>query len=93
MRGTRAQREAEQRNETIKQAIYVIIRRDADKGLSGRAIQRKHNVGYRTVRAALSSTTPPPRKKYRRDRTSLQEFVPHVEAILEAAPVATIQAV
>ncbi|MFC9898408.1 hypothetical protein ACFVMC_32355 [Nocardia sp. NPDC127579] len=51
---TQARREAKQRNESIKQTLYVNIRRDADKGLSGREIQRKHNVGYRPIRAALT---------------------------------------
>ncbi|MFF2554391.1 TniQ family protein [Nocardia sp. NPDC058058] len=89
---TQARREAKQRNDSIKHALYVIIRRDADKGLSGREIQRKHNVGYRTVRAALTLDTPPPRKKYRaRERTSLQHLVPDIAAILEAMPDATVQ--
>ncbi|WP_280468908.1 TniQ family protein [Nocardia cyriacigeorgica] len=89
---TQARREAKQRNESIKQALYVIIRRDADKGLSGREIQRKHNVGYRTVRAALTLETPPPRENYRaRERTSIQPLAPHIAAILEATPDATVQ--
>ncbi|MFD8249712.1 hypothetical protein [Nocardia sp. NPDC059691] len=89
---TQARREAKQRNDSIKQALYVIIRRDADKGLSGREIQRKHNVGYRTVRAALTLDTPPPRKNYRaRERTSIQHLTPDIAAILEATPDATVQ--
>ncbi|PXX58464.1 TniQ protein [Nocardia tenerifensis] len=89
---TQARREAKQRNDSIKQALYVIIRRDADKGLSGREIQRKHNVGYRTVRAALTLDNPPPRKDYRaRERTSIQHHIPEIAAILEATPTATVQ--
>ncbi|MEV6360337.1 TniQ family protein [Nocardia asteroides] len=89
---TQARREAKQRNDSIKHALYVNIRRDADKGLSGREIQRKHNVGYRTVRAALTLDTPPPRKNYRaRERTSLQHLIPDIAAILDATPDATVQ--
>ncbi|MCC3316330.1 TniQ family protein [Nocardia africana] len=89
---TQARREAKQRNDSIKQALYVIIRRDADKGLSGREIQRKHNVGYRTVRAALTLDAPPPRKNYpARERTSLQHLIPDITAILDVTPDATVQ--
>lgn len=35
--------------------LYAAIRRDAKAGLSKRALQRKHGVGYRTVSAALES--------------------------------------
>ncbi|WP_416873931.1 Mu transposase domain-containing protein [Kitasatospora sp. SC0581] len=31
----------------------MMIRRDAEAGMSNRALQRRHNVGYRTVKAAL----------------------------------------
>lgn len=42
--------------------LYAAIRCDAKKGLSNRALQRKHGVGYRTVAAALESAWPKPRK-------------------------------
>lgn len=32
--------------------LYAAIRRDARAGMSNRALQRKHRVGYRTVAAA-----------------------------------------
>jgi peroxiredoxin len=43
--------------------LYAAIRRDARAGLSNRALQRKHQVGYRTVCKALTSVWPQPRKK------------------------------
>lgn len=43
-------------------ALYAAIRRDARAGMSNRALQRKHRVGYRTVTAALNSAWPEPRK-------------------------------
>ena len=42
--------------------LYAAIRRDAKTGLSNRALQRKHGVGYRTVSAALESAWPKARK-------------------------------
>lgn len=52
---------------------YAAIRRDARAGLSNRALQRKHGVGYRTVAAALESAwpkerKPPPKRGSRLDR-------------------------
>src|SRR5262249_38051027 len=38
--------------------LDAAIRRDARAGLSGRALQRKHAVGYHTVTAALESAWP-----------------------------------
>jgi lambda repressor-like predicted transcriptional regulator len=43
--------------------LYAAIRRDARAGLSGRALKRKHGVGYATVAAALESAWPQPRNK------------------------------
>lgn len=42
--------------------LYAAIRRDARSGMSNRALQRKHGVGYRTVAAALESAWPKERK-------------------------------
>lgn len=42
--------------------LYAAIRRDARTGMSNRALQRKHRVGYRTVVSALQSAWPEPRK-------------------------------
>jgi hypothetical protein len=46
-----------------KVELYAAIRRDVRSGLSGRAIERKYGVGWRTVVAAMSSARPAPRKK------------------------------
>lgn len=53
--------------------LYAAIRRDAKAGLSKRALQRAHGVGYRTVAAALESAwpkepKPPPKRGSRLDR-------------------------
>lgn len=52
--------------------MYASIRRDAKSGLSKRALQRKHGVGYRTVQEALESAWPkeakaPPKRGSRLD--------------------------
>jgi hypothetical protein len=46
-----------------KVELYAAIRRDARAGMSGRAMERKHGVGRRTIIKALSSAWPEPRKK------------------------------
>lgn len=43
--------------------LYAAIRRDARAGMSGRAMERKHGVGRRTIIKALASAWPEPRKK------------------------------
>lgn len=53
--------------------LYAAIRRDAKAGLSKRALQRAHGVGYRTVAAAVESAwpkepKPPPKRSSRLDR-------------------------
>ncbi|WP_220039765.1 hypothetical protein [Nonomuraea aridisoli] len=58
---------------TSRVDLYAAIRRDAKAGLSKRAPQRKHGVGYRTVAAALESAwpkqpKPPPKRGARLDR-------------------------
>jgi hypothetical protein len=57
---------------TSRVDLYAAIRRDAKAGLSKRALQRKHGVGYRTVAAALESAwpkqpKPPPKRGSRLD--------------------------
>ena len=44
--------------------LYAAIRRDARSGMSNRALQRKHGVGFRTVTAALESAWPKERDTY-----------------------------
>ena len=43
--------------------LYAAIRRDARSGMSNRALQCKHGVGFRTVTAALESAWPKERKQ------------------------------
>ncbi|WKX07408.1 hypothetical protein [Streptomyces sp. NL15-2K] len=43
--------------------LYAAIRRDVRAGMSNRAVQRKYGVGFRTVKAALESVWPEPRKQ------------------------------
>jgi hypothetical protein len=69
---------------TSKVELNAAIRRDVRAGLSGRAIERKHGVGRRTVVAAMSSAWPAPRKKLPRRVSKLDPFKPVVDAILRA---------
>jgi hypothetical protein len=82
-----------QRNYAAKRAKYDAIRRDAGNGMSGRAIERKHRAGRRTIVRALTSATPPARKKIHRDPTALDGLHGHIEAMIEAAPQITIAAI
>jgi hypothetical protein len=52
-----------QRNHDAKREKYAAIRRDAENGMSERAIERNHHVGCRTIVKALASADPPERKK------------------------------
>jgi transposase len=65
-----------------KVELYAAIRRDARAGLSGRALQRKYGVGWRTVDKALASAWPEPRKKYPPRPSKLDPFKPIIDAIL-----------
>jgi transposase len=62
--------------------LYATIRRDARAGLSGRALQRKHGVGYNTVAAALESAWPEPRKKSGKRASRLDPFRPVIDGWL-----------
>lgn len=65
-----------------KVELYAAIRRDARAGMSGRAIERKHNVGRRTVVKALASAWPQPRKKPPPRGSKLDGFKPAIDAML-----------
>lgn len=54
-----------------KVELYAAIRRDARAGLSNQALQREYGVGFRTVKTAISSVWPEPRKKPRTRPTRL----------------------
>jgi len=69
---------------TSKVELYAAIRRDARTGLSGRAIERKHGVGWRTVHKALSSAWPEPRKKYPPRPSKLDPYKSMIDEILRA---------
>ncbi|MET9611945.1 IS21 family transposase [Kitasatospora indigofera] len=64
--------------------LYAAIRRDSRAGLSGRALERKYGVGFRTVQKALSSAWPEPRKKLRPRATRLDPFKPLIDQMLRA---------
>ncbi|MCS3790032.1 ribosomal protein L37AE/L43A [Tsukamurella ocularis] len=66
-----------------KVELLAQIRRDARvEGLSIRALVRKHGVHRRTVRQALSSAEPPPRKTPDRSAPRLDRFKPVIDAML-----------
>ncbi len=65
-----------------KPSLVAAIRRDArDSGLSIRALADRHGVHRRTVRQALASPWPAPRKSYER-RSKLAPFKDTIDAML-----------
>jgi len=62
-----------------KVELYAAIRRD---GVSGRVVERKYNVGWRTVQKALTSAWPPERKGYPQRSSKLDPFKPVIDAML-----------
>ncbi len=87
-------RKRKQHNDNAKRLIYAAIRRDAAAGMSARAIERKHGVGWRTVHAALESPNPPARKKYpARERPTLAGLTVHIDALLATTPTITAREV
>lgn len=64
--------------------LYAAIRRDARAGLSNRALQHKHGVGYRTVVAALGSAWPQPRKALPKRSSRLDGYVDVIDGWLRA---------
>ena len=69
-----------------KREKYAAIRRDDGNGMSGRAIQRKHHVGRRTIIKALASAEPPERKKIHREPAALNGMHGHIDAMIETDP-------
>jgi transposase len=67
-----------------KTELYAAIRRDVRDGLSIRAVMRKHGVSHPTVRQALDSAWPKPRKKMEPRATLLDPFKPVIDAMLRA---------
>lgn len=65
-----------------KPRLFAAISRDArDNGLSIRALADRHGVHRRTVRQALASSWPAPRKSYKRG-SKLDPFKDTIDAIL-----------
>jgi hypothetical protein len=64
--------------------LYAAIRRDARAGVSGRELQRKHGVGWRTVQAAITSAWPQQRAAYPARASKLDAFKPLIDDILRA---------
>ncbi|MEU6511830.1 IS21 family transposase [Streptomyces sp. NPDC046942] len=62
----------------------MAIRRDHRMGMSLRALQRTHNVTWRTVRRALDGQWPEPRKKQRRNEPRLDRYKPLIDGMLRA---------
>lgn len=64
--------------------LFAAIRRDSHAGMSVRAMAGKYQVSRRTVRAALQSAWPQPRKPMPSRASKLDDFKPIIDAILRA---------
>lgn len=68
-----------------KVELFAAIRRDSRiEGLAVRALARKYGVHRRTVREALSSAWPAPRKKLPPRKSRLDPFKPAIDGMLRA---------
>ncbi len=65
-----------------KVELFAAIRRDARAGMSARAIAGKYHVSRRTVRAAMASAWPQPRKPLPPRASKLDAFKPVIDDIL-----------
>jgi hypothetical protein len=79
-------RKDSQRSSEARREKYAAIRRDAGNGMSGRAIERQHHVGRRTIIKALASADPPQRKKIHRESAALNGLHGHIDAMIDADP-------
>lgn len=84
--GRRYTREDIQHAYAEKHERYAVIRRDFDAGMSGRAIEREHHVGRRTIIKALDSAEPPARKKIHREPAALKGLHDCIDAMISADP-------
>jgi len=66
--------------------LYAAIRRDARSGMSNRALQRKHGVGFRTVTAALESAWPKERKQPPKRGSRLDAYRVVIDDWLRSGP-------
>ncbi|MER7006274.1 hypothetical protein ABT297_24960 [Dactylosporangium sp. NPDC000555] len=64
--------------------LFAAIRRGSRAGMSVRALARQHRVSRRTVRSALLSAWPEPRKPLPPRPSKLDEFKPIIDGILRA---------
>jgi transposase len=64
--------------------LFAAIRRDSRAGLSVRGLARKYQVSRRTVRSALTSAWPAPRKPMPPRPSKLDLFKPVIDDILRA---------
>lgn len=67
-----------------KVELYAAIRRDHRGSMSMRELERKHGVTWRTVRKALDSSWPEPRKKLPPQATGVDRYKPVIDEILRA---------
>ncbi|MCX4571911.1 TniQ family protein [Streptomyces sp. NBC_01571] len=68
-----------------KRELYRRIRHDAEtEGLSLRSLVRRHNVTWRTVRAALDSLEPRPRKPLPRRPTAIDPVQHLIDSMIES---------
>ncbi|MFF1359159.1 hypothetical protein [Streptomyces sp. NPDC058297] len=65
-----------------KVELYAAIRRDHRAGMKMRELERKHNVSWRTVKKAVDSVWPEPRKKPPPRRTALDPYKPVIDEML-----------
>ena len=65
--------------------LFEAIRRDGRSGMSIRELADRHQVHRRTVRQALESAVPPPRKAYApRSRPALDDWTAVIDGWLVA---------
>ncbi|MFF7311600.1 hypothetical protein [Streptomyces sp. NPDC008137] len=62
--------------------MYAAIRREVRAGMSYRALMPEYGVGFRTVKAALESVWPEPRKKPRPRGPRLDAYKPLIDQML-----------
>jgi hypothetical protein len=79
-------REEVERNRAARREKYAAIRRDAENGLSRRAIISTRHVGRRTIALALASAEPPERKKIHRESAALNGLHAIIDAMIDADP-------
>ncbi|MFZ3573900.1 IS21 family transposase [Streptomyces sp. BH097] len=67
-----------------KVELYAAIRRDHRGGMSVRALERKYNVSWRTVRKAVDSAWPQPRKQLPPRAKGVDPYRGVIDGILQA---------